>query len=306
MTEWIDFSIYVVQATLFWVFLPRQGRQFGAPMIADRNPAWLAANPGMVAYLKNNTGFLKIWYAWATVSIGALVAVLFGWRPFGPSTAPSWEILKDTHTLFMVLGMVGWFASAGLWFRWLARNVPLADTRSATLRPRTTASYISRPWRVCVEALTAVHIAAWLVVAVVQEELVANYWGKFAFVVVMTVLFAVIARFVPRRRPGYPERIFGDAYRRVELRVAYVLRLAPIIAGGTTLGETLIGGDFDRAAHLALVLLVSAMLAAFLFLRPAAGEGGDPTLARRAGGPEMIGTPFGSSIHGSVSERRAV
>ncbi len=305
MTEWIDFTIYALQAALFWVFLPRQGRQFGAPMIADRNPAWLAANPGMVAYLKNSTGFLQVWYVWATVSIAVLLAVRLGWRPFDGS-APSWEVLKNWHGLLMIMGMLGWFVSAGLWFRWLACNVPLADTRSATLRRRTTENYISAPWRVVVETLTVLHLAAWLVVAAVQDELVANYWGKFAFIVTMTVFFAVFARFVPRRRPGYPDRIFGDTFRRVELRVAYVLRLAPLIAGATVLGETLTGGDFDRAAHLLLVLLVTGLLSVFLFLRPAAGTGGAPTLARRAGGAEMMGTRFGSTMHGSVSERRAV
>lgn len=301
MTEWIDFTLYALQAVLFWVFLPRQGRQFGAPMIADRNPDWLAANPGVVKYFRDNTNFLKVWYAWATVSIAVLLAVRLGWRPFGGS-GPSWEVLKDWHGFFMILGMIGWFASAGLWFRWLSRNVPLADTRSATLRPRTAESYISWPWRVGVETLTVLHIAAWLVVAAVQDDLVANYWVKFAFIVAMTVFFAVFARFVPRRRPGYPERIFGEAFRRVELRIAYVLRLSPLIAGAATLGETLTGSDFDRPAHLALVLLVTAILAVFVFLRPATSSGPK----RAAGGPEMIGTPFGSNMHGSVSERRAV
>ena len=304
MTEWIDFTIYAMQAVLFWVLMPRQGRHFGAPMIADRNPDWLAANPGMVAYLRDSTGFLKIWYAWAAVSIAVLLAAHLGWRPFGPSAAPSWEVLKDTHSFFMIVGMIGWFASAGLWFRWLSRHVPLADTRSATLRPRTTENYISLTWRVVVETLTVLHIAAWLVVSAAQDELVAGYWGKFAFVVAMTVFFAVFARLVPRRRPGYPERIFGDAFRRVELRVAYVLRLTPIIAGATTLGETLTGGDFDRAAHLLLVLLVTGLLCVFLFLRPAVSGAGGVTGPAR--GAEMIGTRFGSTMRGSVQERRAV
>jgi hypothetical protein len=307
MTEWIDFSIYALQALVFWVFLPRHGRQFGAPMIADRNPDWLAANPGIVAYFRDNTNFLKLWYAWATVSIGVLLAVRLGWRPFGPTATPSWDILKDTHTLFMMLGVVGWFASAAIWFRWLSRHVPLADTRSATLRPRTAESYISWSWRVVVETLTVLHLAAWFVVAALQDELPANYWRKFVFVVAMTVLFAVLARLVPRRRPGYPERIFGGAYRRMELRAAYVLRLAPIIGGATVLGETLTGGDFARAANLLLVLLVTGLLGVFLFLRPlASGAGGTAAPARPAGGPEMIGTRFGSSMRGSVQERRAV
>jgi hypothetical protein len=301
MTEWIDFTIYAVQAVLFGVFLPRQSRQFGAPMIADRNPDWLAKNPGVAAYLRDNTTFLKVWYAWAAASIGMLLAVRLGWQPFGGRDDPSWEILKDWHSLFMILGMIGWGASAAIWFRWLSRHVPLADTRSATLRPRTAGNFLSLPWRVVVDTLTVLHIAAWLVVAAVQEELVAHYRAKFALIVGMTVFFAVVALLVPLRRPGYPERIFGVAYRRAELRVFYVMRLAPLIAGAATLGETLTGTDFDRPAHLALVLLVTALLGVFLFLRPLAGAGSRPTR-----GGEMIGTRFGSTIRGSLTERRAV
>jgi len=296
MSEWIDFTVYAVQGLLFWVFLPRQGRQFGAPMITDRNPDWLAAHPEVTAYLENSTGFVKIWYAWATISVAFLLAVRLGWRPFG-GTGPSWGVLKDWHMLLLMFGVLGWFASAGLWFRWLKRNVPLADRRSATLRPRTTAEYLSMPWRVTVETATALHLAAWVVVGVTRTELVPNYWGKFVFIVAMTVFFAAFALLVPRRRPGYPDRIFGEVYRRVEMRVVYVMRLSPIVAGGMTLAEQLVGGDFDRAAHLALVLLVSGMLAAFLFLRPSAPTIGEPPAERGRGG--MIGSPFGSNMPNS-------
>lgn len=274
MSEWIDFSIYCVQVLLLWVFLPRHGWQFGAATIADRNPDWLAAHPEVDAYLKNSTRFLRVWYAWAAISIAWLLAVQLGWRPLG-GTAPSWEVLKGWHGLVTILGMVGWFGSAGLWFHWLKRNVPLSDRRSATLRPRTTAEYLSLPWRLTVEGLTGLHLVAWVVVGLTLTDpepahWETGYWEKFAFIVAMTALFAVFAWFVPRRRPGYPDRIFGASYRRAEIRVAYVLRLAPLIAGITAIAEVFTGSDFDRAAHLALVLLVSGMVAAFVFMRPAA------------------------------------
>ena len=49
MTEWIDFVVYAVQVLLVWVFLPRQGRQFTLPTIADRNPDWLAGHRDVAA-----------------------------------------------------------------------------------------------------------------------------------------------------------------------------------------------------------------------------------------------------------------
>jgi hypothetical protein len=301
MNEWIDFAIYIVQGWLLWVLMPRQGRQFGAAMIADRDPDWLGAHPEMDAYLKNSTGFLKVWYAWAAISIAVLLAVRLGWRPFG-GTGPDWDVLKDWHGLFLIIGLVGWFASAGLWFRWLKRNVPLADRRSATLHPRTTREFLSLPWRVTVEGLTALHLAAWVVVGLTIDNLdpghgEIGYWGKFALIVAMTVLFAVFAWFVPGRRPGYPDRIFGAAYRRVEIRVAYAMRLAPLVAGIAALAEVFTGDDFGRAAHLALVLLVTGFAAAFVFMRPAAPAEGAPPAGRGRDG--MIGSLFGSTIHDS-------
>jgi hypothetical protein len=244
---------------------------------------------------------LKIWYAWAAISIAVLLAVQLGWRPFG-GTGPDWEVLKDWHGLFMILGLVGWFASVGLWFRWLNRNVPLSDRRSATLQPRTTAEYLSLPWRVMVEGLTALHLVAWVVVGLTVTEpdpahWEIGYWAKFALMVAMTVLFALFAWLVPRRRPGYPDRIFGAGYRRVEVRVAYVLRLAPLVAGVSVMAEVFTGGDFDRAAHLAIVLLVTGILATFVFMRPAARAEGAPPAGHDLGG--MIGPPFGSTMRDS-------
>jgi hypothetical protein len=102
---------------------------------------------------------------------------------------------------------------------------------------------------------------------------------------------------VPRRRPGYPDRIFGAGYRRVEVRVAYVLRLAPLVAGVSVMAEVFTGGDFDRAAHLAIVLLVTGILATFVFMRPAARAEGAPPAGHDLGG--MSGPPVGSTMRDS-------
>jgi hypothetical protein len=158
---------------------------------------------------------------------------------------------------------------------------------------------------VTVETLTALHLAAWVVVGLTVVGLDAEYWKRFAIAVAMTVLLAVFAWFVPLRRPAYADRLFGETYRRVEMRAVYVIRLAPIIAGGLTLSERLMGGDFDRVAHLALVLLVSGLLSAFLFLRPAGPVAAPPTAPRPAAGdPDVIDPSFGSNI-GGLHERRA-
>jgi hypothetical protein len=307
MSEWIDFCIYATQVILFWVLVPRQARGLGLPTIADRNPAWLAAHPEVADYFDRNTNFLRVWYAWAAVSIAVLVALLLGWRPLwlAESTAPLWAILKNAQTLLLFAGMLGWFASAALWWWWLKRNVPPADTRTATLQPRTTGSYLSLKWRVIVETLTALHVAAWLVFAAVQDALPADYWRRFVAMVTLTLFFAGFAWLVPRRRPGYPDRLFGETYRRVEMRVAYLARLAPFIVTAIALDERFAGQDFTRQAHLLLALFVGALVGVFLLLRPVSRGGTPPRQRRDKPGGEMIGTSFASTIRGTIQESRA-
>ena len=41
MSTWIDFAVYATLIVLIFVLLPRNGRQFTVPTIADRNPQWL-------------------------------------------------------------------------------------------------------------------------------------------------------------------------------------------------------------------------------------------------------------------------
>ena len=313
MSLWVDFAVYVAQVLLFWVLLPRQAHSFGVPMIGDRNPEWLAAHPEVRKYFERSRGFLRIWYAWAAICVVVLLLQRLGVWHLGaaPVDASDWQQLKDTLAVLMGLGMVGWFAWAALWFRWLKRAVPLADRRSATLAPRTTRTYLSLPWRVTVETLTVLHLAAWLVVGLTVTGLDPEYWKKFTFVVAMTVFFAAFAWLVPLRRQGYADRLFGETYRRVEMRVAYVLRLSPIVAGVIAIGELLTyggfdrAGPFDRAGHLALVLLVSGLVSAFLFLRPAGPVAAPPTAPRPAAGDsDEIDPSFGSTI-GGFHERRA-
>jgi hypothetical protein len=101
--------------------------------------------------------------------------------------------------------------------------------------------------------------------------------------VAMSALLAVVAAVVPRRRPNFTDRLFGDGARRVELKLAYVLRLTPLIAGGMMISEQVYGLDPDRVGHLLLVSVVSTIMLVLVRLRPAApptaGFGAAPRLS---------------------------
>jgi hypothetical protein len=278
MSEWIDLAIYGFQIVLIWVLLPRQSVQYTVPAIVDRDPAWPAAHPEIMRALARSRWFLNTFYAWAALSIGVLLALRLGLVPvvFGSADVPSWERLKNVHGAFLIVGMIGYFACFWYWTHWLAAHVPLAAQRRATLKPRVASDYVPRGWRIATEVLTGGHLALWIVAPALGFGGNADYWGTFAFVVTMTVLFAVVGHLTPRRRPNYADRLFGDSYRRVELRVMYALRLAPLVLGALTLGNALTGLDFSRPVHLLLVLFVCALALAFLRLRPAESDAGTP------------------------------
>jgi hypothetical protein len=284
MSEWIDFGIYVVQLLLVCVFLPRQGSRFTLPTIADRNSEWLANHRDVAARLERNRWFLRFCYVWAAVSIAVLLgATLDLTRPPSGAAAPKWEVLKDLHATSVIALVLVWSACALLWLRWLAAHVPPAAVRRATLKPRMLSDYLSWPWRITVEALTVLHLGAWVVIGVLGFAGGARYWSGFALIVVITVLCAFIARWTALRRPGYADRLFGDGYRRVELRAAYVLRLVPLIPGGMLISEQALGLDPDRVGHLLLVSVISAIALVFLRLRPVSPPSATLGVASRLG-----------------------
>jgi len=270
MSEWIDLAVYVTAIVMVFVLLPRHGRQFTVPMLADRNPEWLERNRDVVARLERSRWVLNACYAWAAVSIAVLLGATLDLiaSPFG--AAEKWEVLQGLCGALVIVGMLGWGACALLWFVWLGKHVPPGETRRATLRPRVIGDYLTLPWRIAVEALTALHLAGWIVIGVLGLAAAPKVWWSFAFFVGMSVLFAVFAAMVLRRRSGYLDRVFGEAYRQAEVRGAYTLRLLPVIAGSIAMGELITGADLARLAHLLVAAYVCVMASLFLRLRPAA------------------------------------
>jgi hypothetical protein len=256
-------------------------------MITDRNPGWPAAHPDVVVQLERSRWFLNTYYAYAAASVAWLLTITLGIVSPLRRDVPTWEVLKDLHATLMIVGMLGWFASFLAWSRWLTKYVPLADTRRATLRPRVVSDYLPRSWRVVVETLTVLHLGLWLAVPLLGVAVDAAYWGRFAFIAAMSVLFAVIAARTPQRREGYPDRLFGPAYRRAELKVGYILRVTPLIAGGMMLGEKVFDLEVDRVGHLILTCVLSSILLVFLRLKPVDTQG----VALGVGGSARIAAP---------------
>lgn len=277
MSEWIDFAFYAFQIVLLWVLLPRQSAQYTTLAILDRDAEWPAKHPAVMQSLLRSRVFLNMFYVFAVLSIGVLLSLRLGFQfriLSGTTETPSWEILKDAHSALLIIGLIMYFGSFFFWTRWLAVHVPLAPRRSASLKPRHARDYLPRSWRIATEVLTVGHIALWLLVGALGWAGGAKFWWSFAAIAGMTVLFAAIAYFVPRRRPGYPDRLFGEAYRHVEMRIACFMRLWPLAAGAIGLSELITGVDLARAGHLVIVSFVCLLALMLLRLRPVAPASG--------------------------------
>ena len=275
MNEWIDFAVYASQVVLVWAFLPRHSAQYALAAIIDRDPAWPAAHSEAIHAIEQSRWFVSFFYAWTAVCLGVLIAARLELprATLMLDEVPGWEVLRSAHGVLMIVGLLGYFACLLVWLRWLGANVPLSAQRRATLKPRLTGDYLPMSWRAVTEVATAGHIAVWLVLPGLGVGGGADYWGRFAFVAAMTVGFAAYAYLAPQRRAGYLDRLFGEAYRRTELRVVCLMRLALLTTGAVGLGAAF-GFDLEREAHLALQIMISSMALAFLRLRPAAPNEG--------------------------------
>lgn len=274
MSEWIDFAVYVTLIVSVFVLVPRHGRQFTLTTIADRNPEWLGRHRDVAARLERSRWFLHACYVWAAVCAAVLLGVMLDLIvPFGAG-APKWENLKDLNGILVIVGALGWGACTLLWFRWLGTHVPPAENRRATLKPRMIGDYLGLPWRIAVDALSVLHLGAWLVIGALGLAGGPKFWGSFAFFVGMTLLFAVFASRAARRRPGYLDRAFGEAYRRFEVRLAYFMRVWPVITGVIAMTEQTTGADLNRAAHLLVASFVCVLALTVLRVRPVAPEPG--------------------------------
>jgi hypothetical protein len=279
MSEWIDFAIYALQIALVFAVLSPQSVHFTVPAILDRDPAWPAAHPEVMRSLAASRWFVNTCYAWAAFSIGVLLALRLGADVpvfSAARQAPEWEVLRAWHGALTVIGWLGYFACFGVWLRWLRVNVPLAPERRASLTPRGAGDHVPRWWRVATELLTLGHLAAWLVAPALGFGGDAAGGGACVHRRGDRHL-AVVSYYWPQRRQGYADRLFGDAFRRVELRVLYIMRLAPLTTGAVVLGEAILGLDLARAAHLLLALIICGLALAFTRLRPVEPGAGAPT-----------------------------
>ena len=288
MSEWVDIVVYAALIVTVWGWFPARSSSLTIPMIADRNPGWLADHPESERRLVESRWFRWSLLLWGLVSLLTILAFQFDVWPQQLAllrAAPKWEALKDLNSTLFIAGLIYVAACAVLFFRWLDANVPFSSRRQAKLARRSLHDDVPRPLQYAVCAVIGLHLAVWAAVGVTGRYATPAFWGGVAFQVVVSAVFLLFMLSAVRRRPGAMDRIFGPSYRRTEVRAAFAAQLLPLPNGIARLYGQVASTSFenlDRFMHLGLVLLVVALVMALAAWSRQPGEPGSVRWPRSA------------------------
>lgn len=266
MSEWIDLSIYAAMIVSYWFVFAGWAQAMTLEMVTDRNADWLAANHERAAtllrgrWMVGSTWFLWSCYAWGALSVAVLLAAQLGAWPQLLSTSSRgsqpWELLKDTHSLLLIVGLLYYLGVVVVSSRRVRTDVPLAERRQASLKPRTLDDFSPRWLSMGTYALIGVHLTAWVVVGALELYSTQGFWVRFAAPVFFSAVLLVIAHANVNRRFS---DFFGFHDRRLGVRFTFMSLIYVQVMFALRLYGEMVGPSFEvaRAMHLALVLLLT-------------------------------------------------
>ena len=278
VSEWIDVLVYAALIVAVWGWLPGWSSRLMIPLIADRNPDWMAGHPEFARQLARAVWLRWSCLVWGALSVATLSAFRLGVWPQQLAFVhdiPKWEALRDINSVVLIIGLVYVAGCSVVFQRWLSTNVPRATHRQAVLERRSIDNYVPRPLQHAVYSVVVLHLATWVAVGVIGRYATPAFWGGMAFQFVISAIFLVFVVGAVWRRPGVLDRIYGPRYRQTEVRVAFAAQLLPLLNGGARLYEHVAGApldDVDRVLHLALVLFVLALTVALAVWFRSPGE----------------------------------
>ena len=285
MTDWIDFTVYVLLLACIWIIYPATSRRLAIPMAADRNPEWVAANPELVRRMVQAPWPLRLSYALGAASIAVLASVQVGlWTPptmHDGSVLPRWIFLWDLSMASLFASIVIGGSIGIVRLIRLRRRMPVAPRRHASLARRSLDDFVPRWIQFTTYALVVANLIAWVVVALLGLHSSPVFWPRVVIVFALSGLFFLGTVGTIVRRPNAMDRIFGPGNRRGEVRYTFSMQLLPPIIGAVRLYEEVtntIVFDINRTMQLCIALFTIYGLLRIAWLR-IDGDGGRPGLS---------------------------
>jgi hypothetical protein len=242
---------------LLWMILPSWGSRFLRPVLQPPNTP-LRRSPWIPA--------LQIW---GVLTVLALLAYRLEKVP-PPLAASSlrttgWEALLMTSNLLLAIGLL--VAGIGAWsFARSLRSRPLLEQPAESMFPLTRDDCLARNLQYLTYALALVALIARPIAGWIQPERVHDIWGNFFAGLVMTILLIVIAAGSTLRPANQIDRALGEGYRRMEVRVCYLLMVCLSLMQLAGLVLELCGFSSRRIAALLVTTFVCITMASIMLL----------------------------------------
>ena len=252
MSEWVDFSLYALQAMLLWIALPAWGARCLRPL-ASRGGAWLRGLQ-----------------AWGVCSVLALLAYRLDAVP-PPLSAHSlhrsgWEALLMTSNLMLTLGLAGAAGVAWRFVRWMKNQAALQNPDSEQAFALTRDEMLPRRLQNFTYALVLLGLLARPVAALLRPDRVPAIWGNFITGLVLALLLLLAAGASVMRSPNHLDQVLGERYRRMEVGICYLLMASLALLEMAGLALELAGLGSRRHAGLLVAGFVSILLGSLMLL----------------------------------------
>src|SRR5512139_3182912 len=258
MSEWVDFGLYALQAVLLWIALPRWGARFLRPLLDDDS-----------GRMPTRGGWVKPLQAWGLLSVLVLLAYRLDRVPAPLSAAglhrSGWEALLMTSNLLLALGLA--MAGLGAWsfIRGLKAPIPVGGEQAE--RPMLTRdAFLPRRLQQLVHALLLAALAARPLAGFMRPDLVHAIWGNFVTGLVMALLLFFVTAGSVARAPNHFDRALGGRYRRLEVRIGYLLMANLALLQMAGLALELAGLASRRSSALLVAAFVSVTLGGVMLL----------------------------------------
>jgi hypothetical protein len=145
----------------------------------------------------------------------------------------------------------------------LNRSVALAVRLEASLVRRSLDDFVPTRYRITAYGFAGLVMLVWLATGVMGAYSTPAFWGRFAFLAVLTPIFGFFVWLAVNRPPNVMDRVLGSSYRAGEVRWGFAMHLIPPVLGLLSLYEEITGTllhGMNRATHLGVVVIVIAWM----------------------------------------------
>jgi hypothetical protein len=301
MSEWIDFSVFVLFNVVMLFMMPRLGMQLTKLTIAERNPEWAAEHTTVLPQIAGSLLLRAACYFCGALGIAASLAfMLYGDQVTWLSTKP-WQTLSAINAIPALAGGVFLVMQSIVATRRIERHVPLAERRQATLQRRSMENFVPAWIRMAIPALQ-IAIFGGVAVAGLLADAPASHWTGLGVGVFASVMVGIVTVSTVEQRANSLDRLYGAAFRRFSVHTLVGFQFLILFWAAMGLYQYVTGStaiDAKRIGFLSIILfpLLATLASLARFRKPPSDDGSGEAQ------PERERLPGSTSLSTDASSR---